>query len=79
MSNDNKTSCHPKSDAPCDSCEEMFQENIHHLVDEARKPRGAEHDARQKELNSAFGQTNASAQANRENHPLGTLPNAKTE
>ena len=74
-----KTACDPRSEASCDACEAMFQENLHHIIDEAKAPRGAEHDAREKELTAAFGREHSATQANRENHPLGTMPNAKTE
>ena len=63
----------------CDPCEKMFEENLHHLIDEARPVRGAEHDAREKELNAAFGKGQPSAEKTSAGHPLGDMPDAKRE
>ena len=72
--NKDKATCHPKSDAKCDPCDAMFQENLHHLIDEAKPPRGAEHDARQRELDSAFGHGETTARSDAGGHPLGDMP-----
>ena len=74
--NNDKHTCHSKTDARCDACEAMFQENLHHLVDEARPPRGAEHDAREKEIADAFGRESGTT-SRKEGHPLGDRPDAK--
>ena len=73
--NNDKTNCGPK----CDPCERMFEENIHHLVDEARPPRGAEHDAREKELEAAFGREKHNTPAGSRDYPLGREPEMTKE
>ena len=55
MSKDCKT---PK----CDPCEKMFEDNLHQIIDEAKPVRGADHDARKKELDAAFGQEHAATE-----------------
>ncbi len=39
----------------CDPCERDFQKNLDHLIREGQAPRGADHDACEKELKTAFG------------------------
>lgn len=77
--NNDKTKCEP--------CEQDFQDNLNRIIDEGRASKGADHDACEKELNAAFGSdgssanqpTNLSAQANRNDHPLGDMPDTERQ
>lgn len=39
----------------CDPCERDFQKNLNNIVREGQAPKGADHDACEKELKTAFG------------------------
>lgn len=73
----------------CDPCEQNFQDNLNRIVREGQAPKGADHDACEKELKTAFGTDTTSkketaypssapstAQAGKTNHPLGDMPDA---
>lgn len=45
--NNDKTKCEP--------CERDFQKNLNNLVREGQAPKGADHDACEKELKTTFG------------------------
>ncbi|MCM1300417.1 MAG: hypothetical protein NC250_07210 [Alistipes senegalensis] len=46
----------------CDPCERDFQKNLNDIIREGQAPKGADHDACEKELKKAFGAETGASQ-----------------